>query len=30
VSVTALTTWSPDTTTGYYYTWDQAVGDGAG
>ncbi len=30
VSVTMLTTWSPDTTTGYYYTWDQAVEDGAG
>jgi hypothetical protein len=30
VSVTMLTTWSPDTTSGYYYTWDQAVEDGAG
>jgi hypothetical protein len=29
VSVTMLTTWSPDTATGYYYTWDQAVDDGA-
>ncbi|MGD0311618.1 MAG: hypothetical protein ABSC90_04075 [Acidimicrobiales bacterium] len=28
-SVTMLTTWSPDTATGYYYTWDQAVDDGA-
>jgi hypothetical protein len=30
VSVTMLITWSPDTPTGYYYTWDQAVDDGAG
>jgi hypothetical protein len=30
MSVTMLTTWSPDTTSGYYYTWDQAVEDGAG
>ncbi len=29
-SVTMLTTWSPGTTTGYYFTWDQAVADGAG
>jgi hypothetical protein len=29
-SVTMLTTWSPETTTGYYFTWEQAVADGAG
>jgi hypothetical protein len=30
VSVTMLTTWSPSATSGYSYTWDQAVADGAG
>ena len=30
VSVTTLTTWSPTATSGYYYSWDQAVADGAG
>ncbi len=29
-SVTMLVTWSPGSTSGYYYTWDQAVEDGAG
>ncbi len=29
-SVTMLTAWSPEATTGYYFTWQQAAADGAG